>query len=122
MKVKVFKWMQVMNHILFFLLKSLRFPCCFLFAHGFFRPRRSDAGEIQRRQLRLEGLLNAVVLGNLQELVELLGGKILTAVVKPTQLKMMVVSRVIVIDYIYSDGLFDMVCQPRTFAKRSIYL
>lgn len=27
---------------------------------------RSDAGEIQRRQLRLEGLLNAVVLGNLQ--------------------------------------------------------
>ena len=24
--------------------------------------------------------------------------------------------------YIYSDGLFDMVCQPRTFAKRSIYL
>ena len=50
------------------------------------------------------------------------GGEILTAVVKPTQLKMMVVSRVIMIDYIYSDGLFDMVCQPRTFAKRSIYL
>lgn len=58
---------------MFFPLKSLRFPCCFLFVHRFCPPRRSDAGEIQRRQLRLEGLLNAVVLGNLQELVELLG-------------------------------------------------
>jgi len=65
-----------MKHIMFFHgfpFKRLAFSLLLSVCQRFCPPRRSDAGEIQRRQLRLEGLLNAVVLGNLQELMELLG-------------------------------------------------
>lgn len=58
---------------MFFFFKRLAFSLLLSVCPRFCPPRRSDAGEIQRRQLRLEGLLNAVVLGNLQELMELLG-------------------------------------------------
>ena len=123
-----------MKHILFFhvfLLQKacgLRFPCCFLFAHGFVHLAGLTQGRYNDVNCAWKGCWMPWCWEICRSSWNCWGGeqirsKILTAV-KHEKLKILVVTRgwIYVYIYVYSDGLFDMVCQPRTLVKRSIYL